>query len=210
MASILIRTAIVYILLSFSMRIMGKRQIGELDIGELVSTFLISEIVAIPIDDPDIPLLNAVLPIMLILSLEVILSAIKNKSEKMKCVIEGVPTYIIYKGKLLQSALKESRISVNELMSAMRAQGISDIDEVYYAIVEQTGTLSVIKRDDTPMAHAIIIDGEVIVDTLRRLGYDEKWLKKRLGEAGVGQGEVFLMTSTDCGETKIIKKEGEG
>ena len=88
MTSILIRTLIIYLLLSFSLRIMGKRQLGELDVSELVSTLLISEIAAIPIDEPDIPLLNAVIPILFILSAEVILSTIKNKNEKFKNLIE--------------------------------------------------------------------------------------------------------------------------
>ena len=89
MASILIRTLIIYILLTFTLRIVGKRQIGELDVGDLVSTLLISEIAAIPIDDPDIPLLNAVVPILFIFSLEVILSTLKNKSERFKRCLDG-------------------------------------------------------------------------------------------------------------------------
>ena len=97
MASIIIRTAIVYALLTFSLRITGKRQLGELDVGELVCTLLISELMAIPIDDPDIPLLNALIPTLLVIALEIIISGIKNKSEKLKRAIEGSPTYIIYK-----------------------------------------------------------------------------------------------------------------
>ena len=98
MTSIVVRTIIVYIILSFSLRIMGKRQIGELDVGELVSTLLISEIASIPIDDPDIPLMNAIIPILFILAIEIIISTLKNKSEKLKKIVEGTPEYIIYKG----------------------------------------------------------------------------------------------------------------
>ena len=116
MTSIVVRTVIIYITLSISLRIMGKRQIGELDVGELVSTLLISEIASIPIDDPDIPLMNAVMPILFILSLEILISTIKNKSEKMKGLIEGKPQYIIYKGRVLQKVLNENRISINEIL----------------------------------------------------------------------------------------------
>ena len=130
MASIIIRTAIVYILLTISLRITGKRQLGELDVGELVCTLLISELMAIPIDDPDIPLLNAVIPTLFVISLEIIISAIKNKSEKLKRAVEGTPTYIIYKGRLLQDVLKENRISINELLSEMRKQSITDLRDV--------------------------------------------------------------------------------
>ena len=132
MTSIVIRTVIIYIILSVSLRIMGKRQLGELDVSELVSTLLISEIASIPIDDPDIPLMNAVIPILFILSVEILLSTIKNKSRKMKSVIEGKPQYIIYKGRVLQNVLNENRISINEILSEMRAQGVGDISEVYY------------------------------------------------------------------------------
>ncbi len=207
MASILVRTVIIYFLLTFSLRIMGKRQLGELDIMELVSTLLISELASIPIDDPDIPLLNAIIPILLILSAEVILSTLKNKSEKMKEAIEGKPIYIIYKGRLLQDALRDNRISVNELLSEIRTQGIADIGEVSYAILEQNGSLSLIKKSDEELAHTIVIDGCSINEQLKLLGYDERWLEKQLSRERVKLGEVFLMTVTDGGKVNIILKE---
>ena len=209
MTSIVVRTVIIYILLSFSLRIMGKRQLGELDVGELVSTLLISEIASIPIDDPDIPLLNAIIPILFILSVEIILSTIKNKSEKAKELIEGKPEYIIYKGRLLQKALKNNRISLNELLSEMRTQGIGDIEEIYYAAIEQNGSLSILKKGESSMAHAIIIDGNLIKNNLKAHGYDERWLAKRLKEAKVRQNEVYLMSVNDEGQVSFIIKEDE-
>ena len=208
MTSIVIRTIIVYVILSFSLRIMGKRQLGELDVGELVSTLLISEIASIPIDDPDIPLLNAIIPILFILSTEIILSTIKNKSEKMKKIIEGKPEYIIYKGRLLQNVLNDNRISVNELLSEMRSQGVGDIEEIYYAAIEQNGSLSLLKKEDS-MAHAVIIDGRIINDNLTAIGYDEKWLQERLVEAKIGQEDIFLLTVNDDGRINQIIKENK-
>ena len=208
MTSIVIRTIIVYVILSFSLRIMGKRQLGELDVGELVSTLLISEIASIPIDDPDIPLLNAIIPILFILSTEIILSTIKNKSEKMKKIIEGKPEYIIYKGRLLQNVLNDNRISVNELLSEMRSQGVGDIEEIYYAAIEQNGSLSLLKKDDS-MAHAVIIDGRIINDNLTAIGYDEKWLQERLVEAKIGQKDIFLLTVNDDGRINQIIKDNK-
>ncbi len=207
MTSIVVRTVIVYIILSFALRIMGKRQLGELDVGELVSTLMISEIASIPIDDPDIPLLNAIIPILLILAAEIILSAIKNKSERMKRVIEGKPEYIIYKGRLLQKVLSDNRISVNELLSELRSQGIGDIDEVYYAAIEQNGSLSLIKKDGASMAHTLIIDGNIIESNLKAHGYNEVWLKKRLHERKAKQEDVFLMTVNDDGKINLITKD---
>ena len=207
MTSIIIRTVIVYLLLTFSLRITGKRQLGELDVGELVCTLLISELMAIPIDDPDIPLLNAIIPTLLIISLEIIISSVKNKSEKLKHVAEGIPTYIIYKGKLLQSALRENRISINEILSEMRSQGVTDIRDVEYGILEQGGSLSIVKTSDTPLAHEIIIDGEIIKENLKKQGLDERWIEKRLAERKLKISDVFLMTVTDKLETNVIEKE---
>lgn len=209
MASILIRTVIIYALLTFTLRIMGKRQIGELDVGDLVSTLLISEIAAIPIDDPDIPLFNAFVPILFIFSLEVILSTLKNKSEKIKRCLDGEAVFIIYKGRLLQSALKNTRISINELLSSLRAQGVGDISDVEYALVEQNGSISVLEEGKAKMAHSVIIDGEVIEETLGYLGYDDRWLRKELMKLGKSCDEIFLMTVNDQGEINVIEKENK-
>lgn len=208
MSSILARTVIVYILLSFSLRIMGKRQLGELDVSELVSTLLISEIASIPIDDPDIPLFNALIPILFILSVEVILSAVKNKSEKLKSVIEGRPEYIIYKGRVLQKVLSENRISINELLSEMRSQGVGNINQIEYATIEQNGSLSILKKGEADLAHPIIIDGSIIQKSLNQQGYNEIWVKKRLSERKARQENVLLMTVTDSGEINLILKDG--
>ena len=207
MTSIVARTLIIYIFLSFMLRIMGKRQLGELEVSELVSTLLVSEIASLPIDNPDIPLLNAIIPIALIVSIEVILSTIKNKSERLKKTIEGEPEYIIYKGRLLQNALRDNRMSVNELLSQLRAQGVGSIDEVYYAAVEKSGSLSVLKRGETDLAHTIIIDGSIIEENLNSLGYNEIWLEKRLKERSAKRGDIFLMTVTDDGQIGIIMKD---
>ncbi len=207
MASIVVRTIIVYVTLSFSLRIMGKRQLGELDVGELVSTLLISEIASIPIDDPDIPLMNAIIPILFILGVEIIISTVKNKSEKLKSLIEGKPEYIIYKGKLLQNVLSDNRISINELLSELRSQGIGDINDVYYAAVEQNGVLSILKRGGSEMCHPLIIDGKIIESNLKAHGYNEKWLQNQLMERRLRQDAVFLMTISDEGKISVIIKE---
>ena len=209
MAVIIIRCAIIYILLNFSIRIMGKRQIGELDVGDLVSTLIISELAAIPISDPDIPLLFSAVPILFIISAEILISALKNRFNGLKRAVEGSPAYIIYKGRLLQKALKDNRISLNELLSEMRTQGIGDIEEIYYAAIEQNGSLSILKKGESSMAHAIIIDGNLIKNNLKAHGYDERWLAKRLKEAKVRQNEVYLMSVNDEGQVSFIIKEDE-
>ena len=206
MTSIIIRIVIVYMLLTVSLRITGKRQLGELDVGELVCTLLISELMAIPIDDPDIPLLNAIIPTLLIISLEIIISAVKNKSEKLKHTVEGVPTYIIYKGRLIQNSLKENRMSIDEILAELRIQGIGAISDIEYAILEDNGKFSVIKRGDV-LSHAIIIDKEINNEELSYMGLSQRWLEDRLAELNTDISEVFLMTVDDNMKIEVIKCE---
>ena len=208
MSSIFIRTIIIYLLLSILLKIMGKRQIGELEVNELVSTLLISEIASIPISDGDIPLLSAIIPIIFIAMLEILISALKNKWHGLKRIVEGEPIYIIYKGKLMQDALAKNRISINEVLTEMRTQGIGSISDIYYGILEQNGKLSLLKVDDKDnVAHTVIIDGSYDKVRLMRLGYDERWLDKQLKKADVSQEEVFLMSVTDNGTVNIIRRE---
>ncbi len=205
MVSIFIRTAIIYLLLTISMKIMGKRQIGELDVGELVSTLLISEIVSIAIDTPDIPLLNAVIPMFLIISLEIIVSHIKNKSRRLKSAIEGVPSFIIYDGELKQSELLKNRISINEIITEMRVSGISDIKNVRFCILEAGGKLSFFEDDKGDISLPVITDGEFEDENIERLGISRRWAEEKLGSRNVG--EVFLMTADKSLGCNIIYKE---
>lgn len=207
MASILIRTVIIYLLLMVTLRLMGRREIGQLDASDLVSTLLISELAAIPIDDPDIPLLNAILPILFIFVLEVILSTIKNKSARLGRAIDGDSCFIIYKGRLSQRALRENRISLNELLSALRGQGFGDIANIEYALLEQNGTISALPNTQTQMAHPIVMDGEVMTRTLSMLKLNEGWLDAELKKRKIALTDVFLMTITDDEKINVIKKE---
>ena len=207
MASIFARTIIIYILLSFSMKIMGKRQIGELDVSDLISTLLISELAAIPIDDPDIPLFNAIIPILFIATLEIIIPYLKNKYAKIKKYVEGQPEFVIFKGELIQKALKDNRISVNELLCELRIQGIGDIRDVNYCYLEQNGKLSVLKKQNTTglVAHPLIIDGELNETEMRLLKMTRNEVLSACNQTTVE--EVFLLTVDDFGNTNIIIKE---
>lgn len=208
MASIFIRTIIIYLVLNVIMKIMGKRQIGELEVNELVTTLLISEIAAAPVTDTDLPLFGAVIPILFISAGEVAVSYIKNKSDRLKRLVEGVPAYIIYKGSLRQQVLSENRISINEILTEMRIQGIGDIGEIEYAILEQNGKISLFKKQDV-IAHTLIADGEADADNLRELDISREELDRMLGERCLDIKDVFLMTLDDGGNINIIKKEGK-
>jgi len=206
MVSIFIRTIIIYILLNVVLKIMGKRQIGELEVGELVSTLLISEIASIPISEPDIPLLNAVIPILFISATEVAIAALKNRSTRLKRMVEGNSVYIIYKGRLRQRVLLENRISINELLTEMRIQGYADIAEIEYGILEQNGKISLFDKSAS-LAHPIVIDGEVNENALTELGYSMSWLNKQLARENARLSDIFLLEVLDDGEVKLVRRE---
>lgn len=208
MISIFIRTIIIYVILNVMLKIMGKRQIGELEVNELVSTLLISEIGALPISDTNIPLLPSLIPILFIAAAEVIISIVKNKSNAVKRIVEGEPVYIIYKGRLRQRALRENRISINEVLTEMRTQGIADLGDVRYAILEQNGKVSFLKESDSPnISKTLVVDTKPDLENIRREGLDINWLNERLSERGVKLSEVFLMTVNEDGKIDLIKKE---
>ena len=207
MASIFFRTLVIYFLLSFTLRIMGKRQIGELEVSELVSTLLISEISALPIADPDIPILNAVIPLLLILALEIIISSLKNKSESLKKLVEGEPIFLIYKGKISEKALKDNRLSVNELLCEARLQGVGDINDINYAILEQNGQISILKKGKEKIAIPILIDGELREDTLKDAGISKNSVLQELDRRKLSKEKILLMTSDENKKFNIYLKE---
>lgn len=206
--SIFIRTIIIYVILNIMLKVMGKRQIGELEVNELVSTLLISEIGALPISDTNIPLLPSIIPILFIASAEVLISIIKNKYALVKRVVEGEPVYIIYKGSLKQKALADNRISINEVLTEMRTQGIADIQDVRYAILEQNGKLSFLKNSDSPnIATPIIIDTQPDRKNLENSGFSIEWMESQLSNRSLSLSDVFLMTVNEDGVINIIEKE---
>lgn len=204
MFSIFIRTVIFYILLNILLKIMGKRQIGELEVSELVSTLLISEIAAAPLTDGDIPILYSIIPILLICATEISIAFIKNKLPRVKRAVEGRSVYIIYKGRLRQSVLSENRISINEILTEMRIQGIGDIADVEYAILEQNGKISLFKKTDN-LVHVLITDGAFNKYEMDELRLTEGDVTEMLG--GWAVSDVFLFTINDDGGRKIEWKD---
>ena len=208
MILVLVRTIVIYILLNIMLKIMGKRQIGELEVNELVSTLLISEIASAPITDVNIPILSAIVPIVLICTLEIIVAYVKNKSELIKRAIEGKSLYIIYKGRVIQRVLDENRISINELLTEMRIQGIGDISEVEYGLLEQNGKISLLKKQDNN-AQVLVADGRVDGEALARLNMSEDEVLRYISGRGLSLGEVFLLTVDDKGKYNLLVKEGK-
>ena len=204
MSAIFFRTAIVFALLTVSMRLMGKREIGELEVGELISALLISEICSIPIDDTNVPIINAVIPVILIVSLEIILSFIKNKSRIMKRIVDGNGAYLIKNHRLMQDELRRNRISVEEFFAVIRQNGTGTLNGIKHCILEANGKISVIS-DEAAADLLLIIDGEVNERALAESGLSDRWLRDAL--SGTAAEDVFLMTLAEDGSYNIILKE---
>lgn len=223
MAIVLIRAVILYIVITFSLRLMGKRQLGELQPSELVVTILISNIAAIPVEDSSVPMIMGIVPILTLVCLDVIMSGIMLKSAKLRKLMIGSPRIIISEGDILQKEMKRLRYTVDDLTEAMREQQIFDITQIHYAIVETTGKINfLLKKDYQPAERqdvkaggstdnppsVIIRDGIADSEQLRLLGLGEQWLTKTLRENNVGIKGVFLMTADRNGKHTIIKKAG--
>ncbi|MBS7388752.1 MAG: DUF421 domain-containing protein, partial [Oscillospiraceae bacterium] len=142
------RTVILYIVIIASMRILGKRQIGELQPAELVITILLSEILAIPMQDTSLPLMNTIIPVLLLVGFEIIISILNLKSVKFRSAMQGNPLIVIREGVIDQKQLKELRFTTDDLLEELRKKDIFDVSQVWYAIVETDGTLSVMLKAD--------------------------------------------------------------
>lgn len=221
MAIVLIRAVILYILITFSLRLMGKRQLGELQPSELVVTILISNIAAIPVEDSSVPMIMGIVPILTLVCLDVIMSGIMLKSASIRKLMIGSPRIIISGGDIMQNEMKRLRYTVDDLVEAMRDQQIFDITQIQYAIVETTGKINfLLKKDYQPAEKqdintggsskdppsVIIRDGIVDHQQLSLLDLGEGWLAKILRENNVGEKGVFLMTSDSGGSYTIVKK----
>ena len=224
MIRIIIRTLIIYITLLIIMRIMGKRQLGELELSELVTTLLLSEIATTPITTPNTRLIDAIVPIALIAALEIIFSFIMLKFPKLKRMLTSGPSVIIQKGKIDKKEMLRSRITLDEMISQIRQNGIYDLSEVDYAILEENGKMTVvpkadkrpptlgdmkIKTPDTGIMHIIIADGEINSYNLKLIGKNEKWLKSLLVRQKLKPRDIFCMTVDDAGSVFIQTAKSE-
>lgn len=221
MYTLFFRTIITYILLVGAMRLMGKRQLGELELSELVVTMLLSELASIPIADNTIPLTFSLIPIAVLISVEVIISYISIKSRRLKKIIGGSPSIIINKGSICRSEMEKVRLSLDELISQLRLKDIADISDVEYAILEENGQISVIPKikaravtaadlgitkPETGITHTVVADGQISDFNLKLVGHNRKWLMSTLKKHKCRLDEVFVLSVDDGGKVSIIKK----
>jgi len=224
MLVVFFRTVILYCVVIFGVRLMGKRQLGELSPSELVITILISNIATLPIEEINTPLFTGLLPILSLVCFEIIISVINMRFKKLRQFFSGKPVIIISDGVLDQSKLKELRFSVDDLTAQLRSNGIFDIREVDFAVVETNGKISIyqkfaarpltpkaLKLPDDPSDNSpqlpIVTDGRVNDENLSACGKDLQWLSGMLASHRLKREDVLLMTSSRMGDVCIVKKD---
>ncbi len=216
MLTILIRTLIIYGSLIVTMRFMGKRQLGELEISDLVTTLLLSEIASLPITSPDIPLAHALLPILVLTALEVLLAGARLRVPFLRRLFSVRPAILVHHGRPDRAALRAMRISSEELFSQLRQKDVIDPNDVEYAILEPNGQISVVKRasadtasqnsSGSRMMHLIVSDGEINRHSLKLAGKDERWLSEILQAHRLRVSDIFWLLADDGSGVRIYPR----
>lgn len=189
------------------MRISGKRQIGEIQISELVTTFLISDIASYPLTDPAIPMMNAVIPLLTIIPLEIIFSFLTTKCARIKRLLDGKPSVIVRHGKIRKKEMERMRLSVDDLLCELRLKNMASLDEADYVILEQNGQISVFPKKEMPLSHPVVVDGILNEDGLQNAGKDRHWLKEILSARNLKMEDIFLLSVTYNGKVTLITQK---
>ncbi len=220
-----LRAAILYLLAIAGIRLLGKRQIGELEPSELVLSLLIADLAAVPMQDFGIPLLMGAVPILTLLCLSAVLSVLTVKSIRFRAILCGRPSVVIADGKILIREMKKNRFTIDELMEELRIAGVTDLASVKYAVLETTGHVSVLPYagDRPPSAKqmgmkvrepglpvTLVSDGRVIGRNLSRLNLGRDWLDREVRARGAASvREVFLLTVDELGRICFIPREAK-
>ncbi len=218
----LVRTLILYGIIIFLIRLMGKRQIGELQPSELVITILLSEIASIPIQDNKVPILNSVVSLFILVAFEILSSVITLKSPKIRAYMQGHPVIVIRSGEIDYKALKKLRMTLNDLVYALREKDVFDISQVSYAIFETNGKISVLLKPehrnstaadldkypkDKGMPFAVICDGKISTDVAAQSGYDISKIKKLALSSKIPVEKIMIMAVDSDGIAYIVRKD---
>ena len=217
-----VRAVILYLLIIAGVRLMGKRQVGELEPSELVLSLIIADLAAVPMQDFGIPLLAGVIPILTLLALTMLLSVLTMKSLGFRALLCGRPSVVIRRGEIDQGEMRRNRLTVDELLEELRSQGYASPAGVAYAILETNGQLSVLpwERESPPrqgqlglevrergLPLVLISDGRLLSHNLAACGYGEDWLKEQLRRQGFQAEEIFLMTVDEAGGIYLAPKQ---
>ena len=220
----IIRTLILYFLVVSAMRVMGKRQIGEMQPSELVVAIMISDLASIPMQEVDIPLLSGIVPVLTLLVAEVFMSYFCLKNAWVRKIFTGEPSIVIYNGRVLERELRKLRFNLVDLGEQLRISGCAGISDVRVAVLETNGQLSVIKKTELQpvtvgdmrltnvsganLPYMVILDGDVNYSELKRAGKNEEWLKEELARRNIKKtSDVFFAELAEDGAMLVQKKE---
>ena len=219
-----IRTVILYVFVILAIRLMGKRQISDMQPSELVVTMMISDIASLPMQNTSQPLLSGVVPVLVLVSLELTVSAVMLKSRLFRKLISGSPVVVIEDGRLLQRQLKRLRLTTDELCAQLRQQNVFSLQDVQYCIVETNGVLSVLEKPskrvpnaeesgivipDNKMEAVVVSDGAWVESSLRLCGSTKQEINNILQKKQIKLNEIFLMTMDGNGVCQIIRRENK-
>ena len=222
MFSVLIRTIILFVSISLAVRLMGRRTVGELQTSELVTTLLLSDLAAVPMQEIGIPLLAGIIPIGVLVVMEITFSCLTVRFGRINRILNGRPIVVVSDGRPDRMALRSLRMTNEDLFESLRKKDVFDIADVRLAIVETDGQLSVLLRSEAQPPTArdsgnavppeslrvlAVSDGEICPDSLRLIGWDGRRLAETLQRHGVGMEQVFLMTARADGCETIITRE---
>lgn len=217
------RSIVLYIIVLIVMRLMGKREIGQLQPFELAISIMIADLATIPMTDTGIPIGNGIVPILGLLIMHLIISIINLKSIRLREIICGKPSILIYRGKIQEKAMKKERFTINELQERIRGEKIVNIGDVEYAILETSGQITVIekpnKRGTIPedfgimpeyegIPYDLVVDGKIMNENLKSIGKDYMWLKKEVNKFGFNPEDALIVTLDGKNQIFCQKKEG--
>ncbi|MBR4941202.1 MAG: DUF421 domain-containing protein [Clostridia bacterium] len=207
----LLRTAILYAVVIAVMRVLGKRQVGELEPSELVITILVSELAAIPMQDTGLPLVRGLIPICVLFALGIIVSALSMESPVARRILSGKPSIIISDGKYVQKEIRRQRISVDEISEELRLKGVTDVRKVKYGIIETNGQLSVVGFSEGAgggLPVSVICNGRLMKENIRLLGKTEGQIEEILKRKNISsERDVFYMSFDEAGRMCIVENE---
>ena len=216
------RSILIYIFVLIVMRLMGKREIGQLQPFELAIAIMIADLASIPMTDSGIPITNGTISILGLLLMHLVISFLNVKSIKAREIICGKPTILIYRGKIDEKALKKEKFTINELEERLRGNNIFNLGDVEYAILETSGQVTVIqkpeKRNTIPedfniipdyegIPYDLVVDGKIMEKNLQAIGKNYQWLKKQVEKFNIKPEEALIVTYDAKGQIFCQKKE---
>lgn len=201
------RTVFLYILILIIMRLMGKREVGELSVIDIVVFVIMAEVAAFALESPDQPLIESIVPIIILLLIQLITSFVSLKSKKFRDLVDGDPTMIIEDGKILESEMRKQRYNLDDLFQQLREQQVGSIMDVTHAFLEPSGNLSVFTTDQTEPVLALISDGVIQQRHLTQMGKTEDWMLQELKSQGVEDYRHVFYCSYEKGKLHFQLKE---